>query len=201
MPRHADPDLEKRILDAAQKLWRTGGDKRLSMRILARSARTNTPAIYRRFKTRKDLLRALLMRRRREFFEELAGSATLEIAFERYIAFALREPREYELYYAHQYELLRDFRPGGRASSDEITPGFLWAQRKCAERLGGSPQEYVSLAVAFWALAHGTASLLIARALSEELAEELHSAARNALAVLLRDAEGQAQVHERAKGD
>ncbi len=37
MPRHADPDLEKRVLDAAQKLWRGGGDRTLSMRALARA--------------------------------------------------------------------------------------------------------------------------------------------------------------------
>ena len=201
MPRHADPDLEKRILDAAQKLWRAGGDKRLSMRVLARSARTNTPAIYRRFKTREDLLRALLLRRRREFYEELADSATLEVAFERYIDFALLQPREYELYYAHQYELLHEFRPGGPASSDEITPGFLWGMRKCAERFGGTPHDYVSLAVAFWALAHGTASLLIARALSDELEVELRTAARDALAVLLRDAQARAQIRAESTGN
>jgi AcrR family transcriptional regulator len=192
MPRHADPDLEKRVLDAAQKLWRGGGDKTLSMRKLARAARTNTPAIYRRFKNRKDLLRALLLRRRQETFEELAAAPTLEAAFERYIDFALRGPREYELYYGHQYELLRPYRPGGAASSEEITPTFMWVQRKLAERLGGSPEEHAAFAVAFWALAHGTASLLISRAVSEELAAPLRAAAARALAVLLREAEDKA---------
>src|SRR6266436_4987796 len=107
MPRHADPDLEERVLDAAQKLWRRGGDKALSMRTLARAAKTNTPAIYRRFNHREDVLRALLLRLRQEIYEALAPSQSLEETCERYIDFALHHPREYELYYAHQYEILR----------------------------------------------------------------------------------------------
>ena len=74
MPRHADPDLEKRVLDAAQKLWRGGGDRTLSMRALARAARTNTPAIYRRFKDRKDILRALLLRARTKQVEAVQAA-------------------------------------------------------------------------------------------------------------------------------
>jgi DNA-binding transcriptional regulator YbjK len=37
MPRAADPDLEGRILDAAQKLWVDGGAKALTMRAVARA--------------------------------------------------------------------------------------------------------------------------------------------------------------------
>ena len=44
MPRHPDPDLEERILKAAHALWRRGGDKALTMRVVARAAGTNTPA-------------------------------------------------------------------------------------------------------------------------------------------------------------
>ena len=51
MPRHPDPDLEDRILSAAQRLWTRGGEKSLTMRAVARAARTNTPAVYRRFET------------------------------------------------------------------------------------------------------------------------------------------------------
>src|ERR1700745_3478173 len=142
MPRHADPDLERRVLDAAQRLWRGGGDETLRVGALARGARTNTPAIYRRFKNRKDILRALLLRRRGEMYEVLASSPTLEDAFEKYIDFALRDPRGYELYYAHQYELLRPWRLRRTAQAEQITPAFFWIQRKHAERLGGTPEEH-----------------------------------------------------------
>jgi len=35
MPRRPDPELEKRVLKAATKLWHGGGDTSLSMRALA----------------------------------------------------------------------------------------------------------------------------------------------------------------------
>jgi AcrR family transcriptional regulator len=159
------------------------------MRGLARAAKTNTPAIYRRFKNRKDILRALLLRKRREMYEGLASSSTLEEAFEHYLDFALRDPRGYELYYAHQYELLRHWRPGGAGQTEEVTPGFFWIQRKLAERFGGAPQDHLPLCLAIWSLAHGTASLLISRAMAEELAPQVRAASRKAFHALLREAE------------
>jgi AcrR family transcriptional regulator len=184
MPRHADPDLERRVLDAAQKLWRGGGDKTLSMRTLARAVKTNTPAIYRRFKTREDILRALLLRLRQDIYEALQPSQSLEDVCERYIDFALRRPREYELYYAHQYEFLRAARVPGR----EEMPVFQWALKRFAEPLGGSPEQQVRLVFSIWALAHGTATLLIAKAAPPDLARELRAACTNAVAELLRAA-------------
>jgi len=184
MPRHADPDLEKRVLDAAQKLWRGGGDKTLSMRMLARAAETNTPAIYRRFKTREDILRALLLRLRQDVYQALQPSQSLEEACEHYVDFALRRPREYELYYAHQYEFLRS----GRAPGREEMPVFQWVLKRFTEPLGGSPEERARVVLAVWALAHGTATLLIAKATPPELAKQLRAACARAVAQLVRDA-------------
>ena len=63
MPRQPDPELEGRILKAAQVLWKRGGDHALTMRAVARAARTNTP---RRSTgdsaSRQDLIRGLLRR-------------------------------------------------------------------------------------------------------------------------------------------
>ena len=50
MPRHADPELENRVLNAAQMLWKRGGEKALTMRAVARAAGTyagGVPAIQR----------------------------------------------------------------------------------------------------------------------------------------------------------
>lgn len=126
MPRHADPEVEWRVLDAAQSLWRGGGDKTLSMRALARAARTNTPAIYRRFKSRPGILRALVLRPRKELYEVVGTSASLEKGLERHLHFALTRPQEYQLYHAHYHELLgaspaankaEEFGPSGRSAS------------------------------------------------------------------------------------
>ncbi len=189
MPRHADPHLEERVLDAAQKLFRRGGDKTLSMRALARAAKTNTPAIYRRFKNRDDVLRALLLRLRQEVYEAVRSATSLEQACERYVDFALRRPQEYQLYHAHYHELLgtsRDWRPDG--SMGEIGPSFLWVQRRLVDRLGGTPEDHVRLTLVLWALAHGTAMLLISRSTPSELASELRTACTRAVTELVREA-------------
>jgi AcrR family transcriptional regulator len=186
MPRQADPDLEKRVLDAAQKLWRGGGDKTLSMRALARAARTNTPAIYRRFKNRKDILRALLLRARTKQVEAIQSARSLEEAIDLYIDFALRNPWEYELYYLQEHEQLRP----AVSRSPEIGPGFMWLQKQLAERLAGSPGEHASLALALWGLAHGTVMLLISKVVPPARASELRAGSKAAIGVLLKGAEG-----------
>ncbi len=71
MARQPDPDLEDRILKAARQLWKKGAGKALTMRAVARAAHTNTPAVYRRFPHRDDILRALLQQIRKEIFLQL----------------------------------------------------------------------------------------------------------------------------------
>ena len=59
MPRHPDPELEQRILDAASRLWARGGEKGLTMRAVAKAAGTTTPTVYERYHDRDDILRSL----------------------------------------------------------------------------------------------------------------------------------------------
>jgi AcrR family transcriptional regulator len=184
MPRQPDPELEKRVLDAAQKLWHGGGDKTLSMRALAKAARTNTPAIYRRFKDRKDILRALLLRARSKQVEAIQSARSLEEAIDLYVDFALRNPWEYELYYLQEHEQLRP----AVSRSPEIGPGFAWLQNQLAERLGGSPEDHVSLALALWGLAHGTVMLLISKVVPPARAAQLRTGCRAAVGTLLKQA-------------
>ena len=184
MPRQADPELEKRVLDAAQKLWRGGGDKTLSMRALARAARTNTPAIYRRFKDRKDILRALLVRARTKQVEAIQSAGSLEEAIDLYVDFALRNPWEYELYYLQEHEHMRP----AVSRSPEIGPGFTWLQNQLVERFGGSPDDHAPLALSLWSLAHGTAMLLISKVVPPSRAAQLRAGSREGIKVLLKAA-------------
>jgi TetR/AcrR family transcriptional regulator len=78
VPRRPDPDLEGKILDAAQKLWKKGGEKALTMRAVAKAAGTNTPSVYRRFRDRDDILRALLHRIRLQIAASLETATSPE---------------------------------------------------------------------------------------------------------------------------
>ncbi len=68
---------------AATKLWYCSGDTTLSMRALAKEARTNTPAIYRRFKDRRGVLHALFLHLQQQGYQVLRSSRPWREACER----------------------------------------------------------------------------------------------------------------------
>jgi AcrR family transcriptional regulator len=186
MPRHPDPELEERILNAAQKLWKRGGEKALTMRTVARAARTNTPAMYRRFKDRDDILHALLRRIAARIRKDFEVANTIEGMAEAYVDSALREPHEYDLFYSHG----RWLSPPKVAARPirESRPNFAFLEQQLAKRLGGQPEDYTELALAIWATLHGTSMLLVRKAIPEPHAEELRQACRTTVKVLLMNA-------------
>ena len=202
MPRQPDPDLEDRILNAAQALWMRGGEKSLTMRAVARAAGTNTPTVYRRFKDRHDLIRGILrrtvVRLRRRF--EVGGS--LEAMADAYLEEALRLPHEYEVFYAYGYELMPKKGPGRPRPIRESRPNFAFLEEQLANRLGGSPQDHTRLALALWATLHGTAKLLLSKSIPEGHEAELRTACRAAVQTLISgafNANGQSRRRRRSK--
>jgi AcrR family transcriptional regulator len=188
MPRQPDPELEDRILNAAQTLWNRGGEKSLTMRAVARAAGTNTPAVYRRFKDRRDLIRGLVLRvvaRLRMHFE--AGQ-TLEKMAELYLDEALRRPHEYELFYTYGRELAPPRGQGRLRPIRDSRPNFATVEAQLAKRLGGSPDDHTQLALALWATVHGTAMLLLSKSIPEGHEAELRSACRAAVKALIEGA-------------
>ncbi|MGO9126334.1 MAG: TetR/AcrR family transcriptional regulator [Terriglobales bacterium] len=175
MPRRPDPDLEERILNAARKLWKKGAEKTLTMRAVAKAAGTNTPAVYRRFKDRRDILHALLRRLQKDVADVVGASRSPEEACQRFLEFALSHPHEYELFYEHAYQLPRPTQAGRTAPLREHRPTMALVEGKLAERLGGSPEDHAHLALALWAVTHGTAMILISKAIPAEHTAELRS--------------------------
>jgi AcrR family transcriptional regulator len=152
LPRHPDPELEQRILDAACRLWGRGGAKSLTMRAVARAAGTTTPTVYERYRDREDILRALRQQTRQELFEALSLCHSLGQCCERYLEFALER--------SHAYEVLFD----GVAqppSLHEPWPSFNLFRERLSQQLGGTPRDHTRLMLALWSLMHGTAMLII----------------------------------------
>jgi AcrR family transcriptional regulator len=185
MPRHADPELEERILKAAHVLWHRGGDKALTLRAVARAARTNTPAMYRRFKNRQELVRGLLLRIGKRTREEFEASRTIEGIAEKYVESAVRQPNEYQLFYAYARELSPPKGRGRPRPIRESRPNFALIEKRLSERLGGRPEEHTQLALAIWATLHGTTTLLLSKSIPDGHEEELRSACRAAVRALL----------------
>jgi len=152
LPRHPDPELESRILDAASRLWARGGEKSLTMRAVAKASGTTTPTVYERFRDREDILRALRLKTRKELFAALSRTRSLRDAVEGYLEFALS--------HSHAYEVLFDG-VGKPPSVHETWPSFSLMRERLARQLKGTPRECSRLMIAIWALMHGTAMLII----------------------------------------
>jgi AcrR family transcriptional regulator len=162
MARHSDPDVEERILQAARKLWHKGGERALNMRAVAKAAGTNTPAVYRRFRNREEILRALVSYYQRETFKVFQRCRSLEELGQAYIDFVLRHPREY---------LLMNSGLLGRVSKDRPNLDFVIA--------------HAPLVFALWAMAHGTAMLKVSGSVLEEDFPRLRAAYTRAIDVLV----------------
>jgi AcrR family transcriptional regulator len=180
LPRLPDPELEVTILDAAQKLWKKGGEKALTMRAVAKAAGTNTPSVYRRFRDRNDILRGLLQRIRHEIAALLDDALSVEEGCERYLDYAVSHPREYELFYQNEHKLFRSARAVQR-------PGREAIKRKLVERFGESGTNQAQIQLALWMVAHGAAMLLIAKTLLPEEIEKARAVFTKTVATLLRD--------------
>lgn len=185
MPRQPDPDLEKRVLKAAHALWKRAGGKALTMRAVAKAAGTNTPAVYRRFKDREDLVVGLLRSIAAEIRQQLEVGETVEDIAETYVNYALRQPHEYELFYSNVHALSPRKGTGQPRPIRETRPNFGFVEARLSLQLGGSQQDHTQLALAMWALLHGTTSLLLSKAIPEGHEEELRAASRTALKTLL----------------
>jgi AcrR family transcriptional regulator len=185
MPRQPDPHLQERILNAAQKLWKKGADQTLTMRAVAEAAGTNTPAVYRRFRNREDILRALLRRIQQDVIEALQPCSCPEEACERYLEFAMSHPHEYELFYTHANKLSHSVESDDDPPLREHRPTMQFMESKLAERLGGTAADHTRLSLALWTMAHGTAMLLISRAIPDGHVSELRSVFAAAVETLI----------------
>jgi AcrR family transcriptional regulator len=189
MPRQPDPDLEARILKAAHGLWKRGGEKALTLRAVADAARSNTPAVYRRFKNRQAILRALLRRSQTELGGHLQPCRSIEEMAEVYLEWALRHRHEFELFHANARELASRRGSGPALPIRESRPNIGLLEQRLSERLGGSPEDHTRLALALWAAAHGTITLLLTGGIPEDHAGEMRSAFRATVKALIRGAE------------
>lgn len=194
MPRQPDPDLEERILNAAHVLWKRGGEKALTMRAVARAARTNTPAVYRRFKDREDLVRGLLRHIAARIRRDFEAGETIEAMAEAYVESALRVPHDYELFYSHARALNPPRGTGALKPIRDSRPNFALVEQLLARRLGGAPDDHSQLALAVWATLHGATMLLLSKAIPPGHEEEMRSACRSAVKALL---DGAAKFPER----
>lgn len=150
MPRHLEEGLESKVLEAARKLWIRGGGAALSMRNVAKMAGTNPPALYRRFRDREAILKALVEVYLEDFLREVQSSRSPKEYALRVLEIALRRPQEYEL-----------FLWGLRQGVTEARPIEQLFRQRCVEAFGGSHEDYFDLSIALRGLLRGTVMQLM----------------------------------------
>ena len=164
MPRHPDSEVEGHVVAAAYRLWRSKGDRGLTMRAVAREAGTTTPTVYQRFRDKRELLEAMRLRAQWQLFAAVKNSRDIVPFCRRYLNFASSHKHEYELIHADW---------SARLNRDEPRPAFELLKRQLADRLGGKPENHRRLALAIAALSHGTATQLLIPGVHESVVREL----------------------------
>lgn len=188
MPRHIDPAVEGRILDAARKLWRKGGEKSLNMREVAKLAGTNTPAVYRRYRNREEILRALVESYQREVARQIQPCRSIQEMAQKYAEYALKYPQEHQLMMS-----------GLLARTTELRPNFEFALRRAAEWLGGNSNDHRHLVLAIIALIDGVVLLKNTGWAREQDRPALSAGFAKALDVLVQN-ESQFRSNENGSG-
>ncbi len=152
MPRVADQHLEARIAQAAQRLWQRHGAQGLTLRSVARAAKTTTTTVYKRFRNKEALLLALAELVQAKITAITTSAPTIEDAYRRFLRFAEEHPHEYKLLWGPAWsEVLKPGRP---------RPIKAWLLEQFAARFGGQADEYIRAYYALFLLVHGTANLL-----------------------------------------
>jgi AcrR family transcriptional regulator len=154
MPRTADQHLQERILKAAQRLWRTKGEKGLTLRAVAHQAGTTTTTVYKRFRNKEALRYALAERVYKLIIARTTSATSIEEAIRRYLHFAENHPREYRLLFGTLWAEIIGVGPS--------RPVQTWLLGRLAARFGGRPGDYEQVYFALFLATHGAASLLTA---------------------------------------
>ena len=167
MPRKPDSALEERILNAAYKLWVDGGEHAVTMRAVARGAKTTTPTLYERFRDKRELLAALQARAQRSLFNAIEPAES--------IIEACRLALEFTVAHGHEYELVaKDW--AARLSRKQPTPSFDLIRKRLAEQFGGAPDDHMQLALGLVTLYHGASMLLLGEGVDGQTAEAIKEA-------------------------
>jgi len=180
LPRKADARLEGRILDAAYRLWSAGGEHGLTMRAVAQAAGTTTPTLYERFRDKDDLLALLRRRARLNLFSAIKPSRSPVDLCRNALDFFAAHPNEFRL-------ITDDW--AIEFARREPMPSFELMKQRLANQLGGKPPQHTHLALALVALLHGTAMLLHAEDVEEEISRDFRHACITACEVLIHAAQ------------
>ena len=163
---HAMDDLRTRIAGAAQELFLAGGVEAVSMRKVAELVGVTAPAIYRYFRDKDELLNEIILSGLgilegylRPAFEEQTPEARLNRLIERYLDFALEQPKYFDFAFLVPSRPVADM-PEEIARQGMQTFGFALEQvGQCMEQGTFKKDNPLETAILIWAEVHGLVTL------------------------------------------
>jgi hypothetical protein len=132
--------------------------------------------MYQGFRDKRDLLVPLRSRALAKLVSVLQPHCPPAATCQRFLTFASTHPNEYRL-------LTADW--AARLSGEEPKPTFDLIKQRLAEELGGTPESHARLAMALGAIVHGTAMILLADGVHENVSRELRAACHEACEALI----------------
>jgi AcrR family transcriptional regulator len=172
MARKADPSLEEHILNAALVLVDKEGMSGLSMRSVAKVSGTTTPTLYSRFKDCDDLRWAVINRIQKEILALVSPCSSIQEIFRVYLGYISHHPRRYELLMTIRIPAWEEDRP---------RPVYEMVRERLQQQLDVTREKVEPLAMAIFALIHGTATLNIAVGLKTRTSLALNRASLTAI--------------------
>ena len=176
MPRRPDATLEGNIVDVAYHLWSLQGEEALTMRAVARAAKTTTPTVYQRFRDKKDLKHFLQERARQKLYDALQSAKTALDVCRNVLDFISTHENEYRL-------LAADW--GVRYANRTPMRSYDYLKRVVSVELSVEGQQLDELTFQLFALVHGTAMLRPTGDEHRQIAAALTEACLKACATLL----------------
>lgn len=176
MPRRPDTALEGKIVDVAYRLWSLQGEEALTMRAVARAAKTTTPTVYQRFRDKKDLKHFLEERARQKLYDKLQSADSALDVCRNVLDFISTHGNEYRL-------LSADW--GVRYAHGTPMRSYDYLRRVVAKESRVEGQQLDELTFQLFALVHGTAVLRPTGEEHQEIAAALTEACLKACSALL----------------
>jgi AcrR family transcriptional regulator len=167
MPRKADPNLERTIVDAAIRLLEKGGLEAITMREVAKAARTTTPTLYERFTDRDALLRAITDIYRDELSRRFDAHDSIERMGDKFLEFCIEKP--------HAIELLIE-RVAQNLKGDVKGPIYSMVRSNLMKLNGFPPKQAEELTLATTSTIAGAALMMSRLGCTSRASRDLHDA-------------------------
>jgi len=178
LARTADPKLEAKVTRAALRLLDKEGMSALSMRAVAKAARTTTPTLYDRFENHENLLAAITKRINEELLGRIAAQNSIESMILECVQYAASHPYRYELLYKQRAKIW---------ATDEPKPVFEALKKQLAVQLKMRGAALDETGLALMALMHGSSVFRIAMGPNSAAHAEVEKATSFAVRRIVRE--------------